>query len=54
MFRWLPESGAALPQRTGQLRLHPLQFGNLGPDNAELLYDQIPDVGADLMRVSLD
>ena len=54
MLRWLPESRAALPQRPGQLRFHRLQFRNLGPDNAEFLRDQIPDVDANLMRMTLD
>jgi len=54
MLQWLPECCAALPQRPGQVPLHPLQFGNLGSDNAELLGDQISDVDADLMRVTLN
>jgi hypothetical protein len=54
MLRWLPECRAALPQRTRQFCLHFLQFGDLGPDDAELLCDQISDVDADLMRMALD
>ena len=54
MLRWLPEGRAALPQRPGQLRFHPLQFRNLGPNDAEFLRDQIPHVDADLMRMTLD
>ena len=54
MLRWLPESCPALSQRIGQLCLHPLQFGDLGPDNAEFLRDQIADVLANLMGVTLD
>ncbi len=44
----------ALPQRPGQLRFHCLQFRNLGPDDVKLLCDQIPNVLADLMRMTLD
>lgn len=54
MLRRLPESRAALPQRTGQFRLQPLQLRNLGPDDTEVLRDQIPDVDADFMRMPLD
>ena len=54
MLRRLPESRAALPQRPGQLRFHRLQLRNLGPNDAEFLRDQIPDVNADLMRMTLD
>ena len=43
-----------MPQRPGQLRFHCLQFRNLGPDDVELLCDQIPNVLADLMRMTLD
>ena len=54
MLRRLPERRAALPQCSRQLRFHRLQFRNLGPDDAELLRDQIPDVLANLMRMTLD
>ena len=54
MLRRLPESRAALPQRPGKLRFHRPQFRNLGPNNAEFLRDQIPDVDADLRRMTLD
>ncbi len=54
MLRRSPESRAALPQRPGQLRFQPFQFRNFGPNNAEFLSDQIPDVDADLMRMTLD
>ena len=54
MLRRLPQSCAALPQRTGQFRFQTLQLRNLGPDDAELLCDQIPNVLADLMGMTLD
>src|SRR5258707_10734172 len=54
VLRRLPESRTALPKRSGQLRFHRLQFRNLGPDDAELLCDQIPNVLADLMGMTLD
>ena len=54
MLRRLSEGRAALPQRTGQFRFHPMELRNLGPDDAELLRDQIPDVDADFMRMTLD
>lgn len=54
MLRRLPESRAALPQRAGQIPFQPLQLRNLSPNDAEFLRDQIPDVDADFMRMSLD
>ncbi len=54
MPRWLLEGRAALPQRTSQFRFHPLQLRNLSPDDAEFLRDQIPDVAAHLMGMTLD
>ena len=54
MLRRLPESRAALPQGLGQIRFQPLQLRNLGPNDAEFLPNQIPDVDADFMRMPLD
>ena len=54
MLGRLSESRVALPQRSGQFRFHPMQLRNLGPDNAEFLCDQIPDMDADLMGMTLD
>ena len=54
MLGWLPESRAAVPQCSGQLRFHPLQLGNLGSDYGEFLCYQISDMNADLMRMTLD
>ena len=54
MHRRLPESCAAFPQRAGQLRFHPLQLRNLSPDSVEFLRDQISDVNAHLMRMTLN
>ena len=54
MLRRLPQNRAALPQCPGQFRFQRLQLCNLCPDDGKLLRDQIPDVLANLMRVTLD
>ena len=54
MFRWLPESGAALSQRCGQVRFQTLQLRDLAPDHRQLLRDQIPHVDANLIRMALN
>ena len=43
-----------MPQRAAQLRFQPLQLGYLVPDDTQFLRDQIPDVDADLVRMTLD
>jgi len=54
MLRRSPESRAALPQPTGQIHLQSLQFHDLGPHDAELLGDHVPNVDTDFRRMTLD
>ena len=44
----------ALPQRAGQLRIQLIELGDLRPDDAQFLRNQIPDMDADLVRMPLN